>query len=992
MPSTRQINVRELAEDFRTGASGPELMDKYQVSALQLQELLNECLEAGFLQSEDVRRLSSKERPKQAQQVRSVASRHAIGVEIPIYEKDRSDVPGRLLDIAETGVRIKNLPSREGEMKHLVIPADEVVLIDEIEFEAVCRWTRQDQEGLFMAGFEITGVSQGSLDELRILIQSISRECHLPPEVDATHFDEEATQTVDLASLFSDHVSSSGSFSLRGLDQTWFGKLLQALPIPALLIDKSCHIILANQSWARICLKYDSFIGKPFSTLFSNPFVGKEAEDLVKKVFETRKPESKQAVIEMNGGRIWGRMFLRSVRAGESRSILLLVEDLTLEKQQLLTKQRHEKEILKEREALEQRVIERTAELHERNIQLTNEIAQRERAEQAARESEAKYRMLVENAPVGIVSCDAEGAIEQLNPQLAKILGPPGFNGPEKANLLTYPPLVSSGISGAVQKCLEAGESVVGEYPYMPSPNKQIYARLHVGPIRDENGNIAGAQAVMEDVSDHKRAEWQVLRSERLKALVEMAAGVSNHFNLSLQLISSGVQMAMDAMDTRNFSEVKPLLEQIQEGSYLAAQTVRRLQQFARARSPVDTSDMRVFDLGDAVGEGIEKAQAWWKTRPETDRVRIKIEQTLELGCHIEGDQDEIVEVAVNLLKNSMEALPAGGEIWVRTYLDEGRAFLEVQDNGVGIPKKDIRRVGDPFWSSKKAQAGMGLAVSFGIIRRHRGTVTITSEQRKGTTFTIGFPLVSRAPETTEEAAKRAADINLRILFIEDNPAARRAFETSFKVLGQSIFATESAEPALEIFEQNEIDAVLCSARLKDAKALEIFRSMQELCLTRGVGKPPFVLLTDRENQPPRDELMAHPEIDRVVERPIAMSRLLDILVKEVKAAETQTAFSGSIHGIDILEYVQIVLFTGQQVVLEIRSKEGESGHLYIDRGEFRHATCGELRGEEALYRCLRFRGGSFCSLPWREPDRVTIEKPGEFLLMEAARKRDEGR
>lgn len=992
MPSTRKINARELAEDFRSGATGPELMDKYDVSALQLQELLNECLEAGILQAEDVRRLSSKEKPKNGQLLRSVVSRHAIDAEILIYEKDRSEVPGRLLDVAETGVRIKDLPAREGDVKHLVIPADEVVLIEEIEFEAVCRWTRQAEDGQVMAGFEITGVSQGSLDELRILIQSISRECHLSPEVDTTHFDEEATQTVDLASLFTENVSLSGSFTLSGIDQTWFGKLLQALPIPALLIDKSCRIILANQSWARICVKYENFVGKPISSIFSNPFVGKEAEALVRKVFETRQPESRQAVIEMDGGRIWGRMFLRSVRAGESRSILMLVEDLTLEKQQLLTKQRHEKEILKEREALEERVRERTAELHENNIRLTDEIAQRERAEQAARESEAKYRMLVENAPVGIVSCDAEGAIEQLNPQLAKILGPAGSDGPDKTNLLTYPPLVSSGISGAVQKCLEAGESVVGEYPYSPAPNKQIYARLHVAPIRDADGSISGAQAVLEDVSDHKRAEWQVLRSERLKALVEMAAGVSNHFSLSLQLISSGVQMALDAMDTRNFTEVKPLLEQIQEGSHLASQTVRRLHQFARARSPVAMADTRVFDLAEAVGEGIEKARMWWKTRAELDRIKIKIDESLELGCHIEGDQDEIVEVAVNLLKNSMEALPAGGDISVKTYLQEGRAFLEVQDNGVGIPKKDVRKVGDPFWSSKKTQAGMGLAVSFGIIRRHRGTVTITSEQRKGTTFTIGFPLVSRAPETTEEAAKRAADINLRILIIEDNPAARRAFETSLKVLGQSIFATESAESALQIFEQNEIDAVLCSAGLKDAEALEILRSIQESCLARGVSKPPFVLLCERENQPQRDELMAHPEIDRVVERPIAMSRILDILVKEVKAAEAQTAFSGSIHGIDILEYVQIVLFTGQQVVLEIRSKEGESGYLYIDRGEFRHATCGGLSGEDALYRCLRFRGGSFSSLPWREPDQVTIEKPGEFLLIEAARKRDEGK
>ena len=732
MTSTRKIRARELAEDFRSGVSGPELMAKYEVSASELQELLNECLDSGILQPEDVRKHTSREEEGGGRQTRSVASRHAISVEIPIYEKDRSEVPGRLLDVAETGVGIKNLPAKEGDVKHLVIPGDEVVLIDQIEFEAVCRWAREDDDGISISGFEITEVSQGSLEELRLLIQSVARDYELPASLDTTHFDEEGTQTVDLATVFTEHVSSSGSFQLRGIDQTWFGKLLHALPIPALIIDKSCRIVLANQSWGRISLKYGGYIGKPFSTLFANPFVGKEAEDLVRQVFESRQPESKQAIMEMNGRRIWGRMLLRSVRAGESRSILMLVEDLTLEKKQLLIKQRHEKEILKEREALEERVKERTAELHEYNVQLTNEIAQRKRAEQAVRESEVKYRMLVDNSPVGIVSCDADGTINQLNPLLAKILGPTGFEGPEKVNLLNYPPLVSSGISGAVQKCLEAGESVVGEYPYVSASNKQIYARLHITSIRDADGNINGAQAVVEDVSDHKRAEWQLLRSERLKALVEMAAGVSNHFNLSLQLISSGVQMATDAMDARNFAEVKPLLEQIQEGSHLAAQTVRRLQQFARARSPADMSEMRVFDLSEAVAEGIEKTQTWWKAKPARDRSEIRIDAGLELGCHIEGDQDEVVEVTVNLLKNSMEALPAGGDIRVKTYVEDGRVVLQVQDNGMGIPKKDIRKVGEPFWSSKKSQAGMGLAVSFGIIRRHRGTVTITSEQRKG--------------------------------------------------------------------------------------------------------------------------------------------------------------------------------------------------------------------------------------------------------------------
>jgi hypothetical protein len=105
---------------------------------------------------------------------------------------------------------------------------------------------------------------------------------------------------------------------------------------------------------------------------------------------------------------------------------------------------------------------------------------------------------------------------------------------------------------------------------------------------------------------------------------------------------------------------------------------------------------------------------------------------------------------------------------------------------------------------------------------------------------------------------------------------------------------------------------------------------------------------------------------------------------------DVQDTFSGIVEGVDILDYVQFLLLAGRTTVLEVYSNQGARGRLFIHKGEIFHASLGNLQGEEALMACLSFRGGSFSNLPWRQPDARTITKPGDFLLMEAARKRDE--
>ena len=186
----------------------------------------------------------------------------------------------------------------------------------------------------------------------------------------------ESTETIELKSLFTRDVSESGSFDVRGgIWATTFGKLIQALPIPAFLIDEYLDVAVANQACGRFTPDYEEVQGKPFAGLFSGQSASKAAQSLLRRVFEDRKPTIAEGTVRIEDALVWARMTFRPIRIMQVRFVLMLVEDLTREKMQL-----HENEILLQE--LEKRVEVRTAELRETNENLTLEVADRKRAEQ----------------------------------------------------------------------------------------------------------------------------------------------------------------------------------------------------------------------------------------------------------------------------------------------------------------------------------------------------------------------------------------------------------------------------------------------------------------------------------------------------------------------------------------------------------------------------------------------------------------------------------
>ncbi len=187
---------------------------------------------------------------------------------------------------------------------------------------------------------------------------------------------ETMTETIDISTLVP-NLSTSVNHDFKEIETTSLGKLLEALPIPSLLIDVSRTIVFANHAWEHISPKYGSMLNRPFHDLFPNPSASRLVKSTVQKVFLTRKSQVVKGALQVDKRKMWGRAHFKFLRMGEETAILVLVEDLTVEKQQLLSHLKYQADLKKE-------------------------IADRESAEAALKASEQEMQTFIEVSAIGI--------------------------------------------------------------------------------------------------------------------------------------------------------------------------------------------------------------------------------------------------------------------------------------------------------------------------------------------------------------------------------------------------------------------------------------------------------------------------------------------------------------------------------------------------------------------------------------------------------------
>lgn len=382
------------------------------------------------------------------------------------------------------------------------------------------------------------------------------------------------------------------------------------------------------------------------------------------------------------------------------------------------------------------------------------------------------------------------------------------------------------------------------------------------------------------DIVEHKRAEERLFQTEKFRAVADLASGVAHNFNNLLQIVIGNANQALVNLASGHFSDMKTKLEQILESARFGAETVRRLNSFAKIREEGMVSELVIVDLSDIIKQAREMTTSWWKTTPEKKGIRVDLNLGLTDGCLVFGRKNEIFEVVVNLIKNAAEALTQDGEILVQTLAQGDDVVLTVQDNGVGIPKNDLGRLFTPFFTTKfEAGTGLGLATAKSIIDGHGGQITVESAEGKGTTFTVTLPRAreNKAEEKLREVRASQED-SLTILIIDDLEPVAKVLQDGLQAFGYTVVRALSGAEGLQVFRETEIDIVICDLGMPGMNGWEVGRAIRTRCEETGRPGVPFVLLTGWQGQEKEENQISLSGVDAVVEKPLDIFRLVEVI------------------------------------------------------------------------------------------------------------------
>ncbi|WP_191561925.1 PAS domain S-box protein [Metabacillus idriensis] len=233
-------------------------------------------------------------------------------------------------------------------------------------------------------------------------------------------------------------------------------------------------------------------------------------------------------------------------------------------------------------------------------------------------------------------------------------------------------------------------------------------------------------QVILRDISDRKKAEELMLRSEKLSVAGQLAAGIAHEIRNPLTAIKGFLQlMYSESNGNANYYEI--VFTELNRIELILSE----LLMLAKPQETVFKST-NLYTLIQEVGTLLE-------TQANMNNVLIEQhhqESKIELNC----DQNQIKQVFINLMKNAIDAMPIGGKVTLSSYKEDHSIFVTVKDEGEGIPPEALKKIGEPFFTTKEKGTGLGLMITYKIIENHNGTLSIESEPGKGTTFTIKFP------------------------------------------------------------------------------------------------------------------------------------------------------------------------------------------------------------------------------------------------------------
>lgn len=378
-----------------------------------------------------------------------------------------------------------------------------------------------------------------------------------------------------------------------------------------------------------------------------------------------------------------------------------------------------------------------------------------ERQTAALQASEERTRGLVENAPIGILACDAQGNVQSVTSRFREILnlGPgQGRTAALPTNLFRDAPQRAQAGLPLLQRTLEHGAISEGEIPYTTSSGGQINLKVVIAPRRSAAGELQGALLLVEDVTQQRAVEARLRQSLKLEAIGQLAVGIAQGITAPMEDVRERLAVMRANAETLRkalgetgraepfadrLADLEALIDESCEGVARAIGIVRDMREISQGKSlAVESLDLN------ALLDGVLRMAA------THSRGAVQIAERYGELPRIVANAGQLRQVFLNLAVNAIQAAGPGGHVNVETTGEDGRVCVRLRDDGPGIPREHRSRLFVPFFTTKPAGegTGLGLFLSYQIVQSHGGEIRVHSEPGAGATFEVWLPI--EAPAT----------------------------------------------------------------------------------------------------------------------------------------------------------------------------------------------------------------------------------------------------
>ncbi|MDJ0784503.1 MAG: response regulator [Desulfosarcinaceae bacterium] len=444
------------------------------------------------------------------------------------------------------------------------------------------------------------------------------------------------------------------------------------------------------------------------------------------------------------------------------------------------------------------------------------DITARNQAEDALRQSEEKYRSILEGIEEGYYETDLSGRMTFLNEAMCTMLGSPR----EKLMGRNFRKLVDEAIGRKLLRLFNAvyksgrGRTIAGKLTR--KTGAPVYAEISISLIRNREDEICGFRGLIRDVTfrlrhekEKRELETRLQQAHKMEAIGTLAGGIAHDFNNILSAILGYTELSLAQAPTD--LPLKDHLTKVLKASERARDLVKQILTFSRQ----EQQELIPVQINSILKEALKLLRA---SLPST----IEIRQRIDSSATVMADPTQIHQILMNLCTNASHAMESrGGELKVMledtTLSAEDAArmpevvpgdFLKISvcDTGEGIPPAAMERIFDPFYTTKELGkgTGMGLAVVHGIVKSHGGLVTVNSQVNRGTTFEVYLPVVSTAESEEKASSKPAIPKGAEtVLYIDDEPFQIEIGKEALERLGYKVVAHANSVKALELFRES---------------------------------------------------------------------------------------------------------------------------------------------------------------------------------------------